>query len=58
VNSMVGDIYIRNVLLLKPGPGGEYSVSFESIGNSGMSHMSGSLVRLLTMEWSTTMGEG
>jgi hypothetical protein len=53
VNSMVGDIYIRNVLLLKPGPGGEYSVSFESIGNSGMSHMSGSLVRLLTMEWST-----
>lgn len=58
VNSMVGDIYIRNVLLLKPGPGGEYSVSFESIGNSGMSHMSGSLVRLLTMEWSTTMVEG
>ena len=58
VNSMVGDIYIRNVLLLKPGSGGEYSVSFESIGNSGMSHMSGSLVRLLTMEWSTTMGEG
>jgi len=58
VNSIVGDIYIRNILLLKPGIGGEYSVSFESIGNSGMSHMSGSLVRLLTMEWSTTMGEG
>jgi len=58
VNTMVGDIYIRNVLLLKPSIGGEYSVSFESIGNSGMSHMSGSLVRLLTMEWSTTMGEG
>jgi len=58
VNNMVGDIYTRNVLTLKPGVGGEYSVSFKSIGNSGMSHMSGSLVRRLTMEWRTTMGEG
>jgi len=57
VNNMVRDIYTRNVLTLKPGIGEEYSVSFESIGNSGMSHMSGSLVRLLTMEWSTTTEE-
>jgi hypothetical protein len=55
VNSMVGDIYVKNVLLLNLGPGEEYSVSFESIGNDGMSHMSGSLVRLLALEWSTKM---
>jgi len=48
-----GSFYTKNVLTIKPGPDGNYIVELESAGDMEMTHASGSMLRMLTMEWST-----
>ena len=46
-----GNFYTRNTVLIEP-RGGGYSLRLESVGSQEWVHETGSLVRLITMEWS------
>lgn len=46
-----GNFYTRNTVLIEPRDGG-YSLRLESVGSQEWVHETGSLVRLITMEWS------
>ena len=48
-----GSFYTKNVLTIRPGPNGDYVVELESSGDMEMTHASGSMLRIFTMEWST-----
>lgn len=48
-----GSFYTKNMLTIRPGPNGEYVVELESAGDMEMTHATGSMLRMFTMEWST-----
>jgi ABC-type antimicrobial peptide transport system permease subunit len=51
--SISGSFYTKNTLSIWLGPNDEYVVELESAGDMGMTHATGSMLRMLTMEWST-----
>jgi hypothetical protein len=48
-----GNFYSRNELKITRLPSGEYGATLESLGDPSWAHVTGSLIRRLTMEYST-----
>ena len=48
-----GNFYTTNELFIRPQPNGEYTVELYSVGDHDWVHVAGSLVRRLTMDFST-----
>ncbi|OGD53129.1 hypothetical protein A3K81_01015 [Candidatus Bathyarchaeota archaeon RBG_13_60_20] len=53
VQATTGNFYTTNVLTVRPQPGGEYWVELYSVGDHDWVHVAGSLVRRLSMDYST-----
>ncbi|HUV54498.1 MAG TPA: FtsX-like permease family protein [Candidatus Krumholzibacteriaceae bacterium] len=51
--AMVGNFYTRNELKITRLPNGEYGATLESLGDPNWVHVAGSLIRSMTMEYST-----
>lgn len=53
VQATTGNFYTVNELVVAPHPNGEYGAELKSLGNHDWVHVAGSLVRRLTMDFST-----
>jgi hypothetical protein len=53
VQATTGNFYTRNELKITQLPNGEYGAELESLGDPNWVHVAGSLVRSMTMEYST-----
>lgn len=53
VQATTGNFYTRNELKITQLPNGEYGASLESLGDPSWVHVAGSLIRSMTMEYST-----
>lgn len=54
---IAGSFWTKSKITIGPGPNGECSVTMASLGNLGMTHETGSMIRMLAMEWSTGIGQ-
>jgi len=52
-HATTGNFYTMNELFIRPQPNGEYTVELYSVGDHDWVHVAGSLVRRLTMDFST-----
>ncbi len=50
--TMAGNFYTTNRVLIEPSMDGDYGVRMESVGEAGWVHEAGGLIRLIAMEWS------
>jgi hypothetical protein len=53
VQATTGNFYTRNELKITQLPNGEYGAELESLGDPNWVHVAGSLIRIMTMEYST-----
>jgi hypothetical protein len=53
LQATTGNFYTRNELKITRLPNGEYGATLESLGDPNWVHVAGSLIRIMTMEYST-----